>query len=138
MLYTKCYISNSVDLWNKNQLDTLFLFAKTQNVFQNITGLLLYNEGTFLQVLEGEKDMVDSLLSKIKLDKRHNQLTVMMDRSIKHRLFKNFQTGLVSSNNEKELVKLKSKIQLPKTSKYAKSLGAILDSFTRSWHSLSG
>lgn len=119
-------------------MDKLFLFSKAQNICWDISGLLLYNEGTFLQVLEGENDEVEKLLTKIKRDKRHNQITVLMDKPIKQRLFKNFKTGLVSSKNEKELMKLKSKIQLPKTSKYAKSLRAILYSFTLPQQSLIG
>lgn len=138
MLHAICYISNSVDLWQARPLENLFILSKIQNVFRNVTGLLLYNEGTFLQVVEGGKDTIAVLLSKIKRDKRHNQITVMFDRPIKHRIFKSFQTGLVSSDNEKELKKLNSKIQFSKTSKYAKSINAILDSFTLPKHSLSG
>ncbi|MEH6763671.1 MAG: BLUF domain-containing protein [Aequorivita antarctica] len=138
MLHTKCYISNSVNLWQNHKLEELFSFSKTQNVFRNVTGLLLYNEGTFLQVLEGEIDDVETLLSKIKKDDRHDQITVMMDQEISHRLFESYQTGLVFSDDEKQLKILKSRIQLPNASKYAKSLRAILHSFTIPQHSLSG
>lgn len=95
----------------------------------DITGLLLYHEGTFVQLLEGEHTAVEALLDKIKSDRRHNQLTVMMDHQIRHRLYMKYQTCSISSGNDLELRKLKSRVQLPKASKYAKSLWAILKPF---------
>ena len=129
MLYTVCYISNSVQLWQKTHLDSLFSLAKQRNISLDVTGLLLYNEGTFVQVLEGERKVVHSLFSKIKNDKRHNQLTLMMDREIDDRLFNSYQTSSVAFGDLKELTKLESRILLPKTSKYTKSLWAILKPF---------
>ncbi|MBK5214414.1 MAG: BLUF domain-containing protein [Flavobacteriaceae bacterium] len=138
MLHTLCYISNSVDLWQSPKLEEFFSYVKTKNIFRNITGLLLYNEGTFLQVLEGEIDDINTLLSKIEKDERHNQITVIMHREINHRFFESYQTGLVLYREEKYLKRLKSKLQLPDISKYSQSLKAILQSFTYQHQSLAG
>ena len=129
MLRTVCYISNAVNLWQHTQLENLFSYTKKQNVLRDVTGLLLYNEGTFVQVLEGEGNIVHSLFSKIKSDKRHNQITLMMDREIDQRLFHSYQTSSIAFGNLKELKKLKSRVQLPKASKYTKSVWAILRPF---------
>lgn len=129
MLHTVCYISNAVSLWQHTQLENLFSYTKKQNVVMDVTGLLLYNEGTFVQVLEGEGKIVHSLFSKIKSDKRHNQITLMMDREIDQRLFNSYQANSVTFGNLKELKKLKLKVQLPKASKYTKSIWAILRPF---------
>ncbi len=129
MLHTVCYISNAVQLWQSDQLDILFSCAKNKNTTKNVTGLLLYSDGTFLQILEGESETVHSLFMKIKNDTRHNQITIMMDREIEQRMFKDYQTGSGVLEDLKELKKLKSRIHLPKASKYTKSLWAILKPF---------
>ncbi|MCZ4319205.1 BLUF domain-containing protein [Aequorivita viscosa] len=129
MLYTVCYISNAISLWENGQLQDFFESVVKRNNALDISGLLLYHEGTFVQVLEGDQITVDSLFSAVKSDTRHNQLTVMMEREIKHRIFKNYRTSSISSGNDPELRKLKSRVQLPKVSKYAKSLWAILQPF---------
>ena len=129
MLYSSCYISNSINLWEEEKLQDFFERVAKRNNVIDITGLLLYHEGTFVQLLEGEHTAVEALLDKIKSDRRHNQLTVMMDHQIRHRLYMKYQTCSISSGNDLELRKLKSRVQLPKASKYAKSLWAILKPF---------
>ncbi|MBK5214413.1 MAG: BLUF domain-containing protein [Flavobacteriaceae bacterium] len=130
MLYSLCFISNSVRLLQDDELEAFLAISKVHNLVRNITGILLYNEGTFLEVMEGEYDDVLVLISKISRDPRHNQITVMMDQEISNRLFESFQTGILSSDNKVKNEILKFKKQLPKASQYAKSLRTLLNSFT--------
>ena len=129
MLHTVCYISNAVRLWQNDELNSLFAFAEKKNILKNVTGLLLYNDGTFVQVLEGESETVHSLIQKIKDDARHNQITIMMDCEIEQRLFNGYKTSSGVIGDLQELKKIKSRIKLPKASKYTKSLWAILRPF---------
>jgi hypothetical protein len=110
-------------------LENLFSNSKNQNSSKNVTGLLLYNDGTFVQVLEGESSVVHSLFSKIENDGRHNQITIMMNRQIDKRLFNSYQTSSVAFGDLRELNKINSKLQLTQASKYTKSLWAILKPF---------
>ena len=70
-LYHIAYISRASAEFNQNNLKDILKTAKTFNQSQEITGMLIYNGGVFLQVLEGEQDKVDSLYTKIAQDPRH-------------------------------------------------------------------
>ena len=67
--------------------------ALGKNAQEGITGMLLYTKGTFLQVIEGEADAIDCLMAKIKSDKRHCNVEVLVRNSIKQREFKNWSMG---------------------------------------------
>jgi hypothetical protein len=49
--------------------------------------MLLYICGSFLQVLEGQPEMVDAVFSRILTDKRHTQITLIARESIPERAF---------------------------------------------------
>ena len=53
--------------------------------------MLIYFEGTFIQVLEGEEEVVNAMLMKIASDKRHKNLTVVHDEPIQKREFGNWE-----------------------------------------------
>ena len=89
---TIVYISNAVKLLDEKRLNELFHYVRQINYSKNITGILLYNEGTFIQILEGEQQFLNPLFESIKQDKRHNNITKMLDRSIGERLFNKYRT----------------------------------------------
>ena len=130
MLYSICFISNSVQLLQEDELESFLAHSIVHNVVRNISGILLYNEGTFFEVMEGEYVDISVLISKIKRDSRHNNVTIMIEQEISNRLFDSFQTGIVSPGNKVKKRLLKFKRQLPKASQYSKSLRTLLDSFT--------
>ncbi|SRX54850.1 BLUF domain-containing protein [Aequorivita sp. CIP111184] len=129
MLNSICYISNSRILFDKDLLHLFFDLIKKRNDAVKISGLLLYHDGTFVQVLEGDPSAVEVVFSKIKKDGRHNQITIMIDREIQHRHFTKYQTSSISSGNDLELRKLRTRVNLPKASSYTKSLWAVLKPF---------
>ena len=65
------YTSMGTELLSKKELESIWQQAKHKNVSQDITGLLLYQEGIFMQVLEGKMDDILSLYETIENDPRH-------------------------------------------------------------------
>jgi len=61
--------------------------SSQNNTRLHVTGMLIYFEGTFIQVLEGAEDVVYSLLDKISKDARHKDVTVVHDEPIQEREF---------------------------------------------------
>ena len=61
--------------------------AKQHNKSVNITGVLFYENGYFLQALEGEKDVLVHTFEKISKDSRHNQIIKIIDEPIAARSF---------------------------------------------------
>ncbi|MCP4586586.1 BLUF domain-containing protein [Pseudoalteromonas sp.] len=66
----------------------------------DITGILLFDGHYFFQVLEGEKEKVQSLLSKIRLDVRHKAIETLSSRAISTRLFPKWSMELINSDND--------------------------------------
>jgi hypothetical protein len=67
--------------------------ARDSNQRLGLTGMLLYTEGSFFQVLEGEPDVVDALYAKIVVDKRHVQVTKVVREPISKRAFDAWSMG---------------------------------------------
>lgn len=61
--------------------------AKDYNAEHGITGCLLYHNNQFLQLLEGEQDVVQSLFQKISADDRHQDIILIESSNSKERLF---------------------------------------------------
>ena len=61
--------------------------SRRNNARLQIAGGLLFGEGYFLQCLEGEADVVNSLYAKIAADLRHRDVTVLAKTSIPVRSF---------------------------------------------------
>jgi hypothetical protein len=59
----------------------------------DISGVLLYSDQKFLQVLEGEYKQIIELYDTIKEDKRHKNLVMLSLGSIKERNFPSWQMG---------------------------------------------
>ena len=62
--------------------------SSENNAKLGITGCLIYHNNYFLQILEGEKEVVLDLFNKIKLDKRNDQVTLLSTDETQLRLFK--------------------------------------------------
>lgn len=61
--------------------------SRRNNARLQIAGGLLFGEGYFLQCLEGEADVVQSLYDKIAADQRHRDVTVLAREPIATRSF---------------------------------------------------
>jgi hypothetical protein len=67
--------------------------ARLNNASLNVTGMLLYKEGNFLQLLEGEKQVVMDLYEFIKTDTGHYGATLLDKAEISERLFGDWSMG---------------------------------------------
>lgn len=72
------------------EIEEIITEANQYNIIHDITGCLIYNNGYFLQILEGEKPLVMNLLNKIKLDDRHDHFTILSEGETKFRTFKDW------------------------------------------------
>ena len=71
----------------KDNLQSILMESMRHNSDHNITGILLYDQGSFCQVLEGDKKDVSSLFKKIKKDKRHFNVITISEKDIQYREF---------------------------------------------------
>ena len=66
---------------------------RENNARANITGLLLYKGGNFMQAIEGPKAQVLELFERIQKDPRHTAVYKLLERPITKREFSNFYMG---------------------------------------------
>jgi hypothetical protein len=79
--------------------------ASVLNRSREISGLLIYRNGHFMQRIEGEKHYIDKLYSSVARDPRHGNITVLSSDYITERLFRDWlQLRLLTS--ERELTEL--------------------------------
>lgn len=64
--------------------------AKHFNAQSEITGLLFYHNGFFLQVLEGDKGKLETLMEKLTKDPRHQAINRIIDEPVLQRGFANW------------------------------------------------
>jgi hypothetical protein len=94
------YASVETQGFSSAQLTELLEKARVENERRHLTGMLLYSDGNFFQVLEGEPDAVDEMYKKLQLDKRHDQLTVIVREPIAKRYFADWSMGFSSVTPE--------------------------------------
>lgn len=87
------YFSSATHFFNLEELDSLLLKSRMKNAANGITGLLIYIDGDFIQILEGEKEKVQNLFNLIKLDKKHSTVISVFDQQVPGRMFENWAMG---------------------------------------------
>jgi len=99
MLVEFLYNSASVSSQLTNMdLDHILASARRRNVAEEITGMLLYYRGEFVQILEGEKKSVENIYDKfISPDLRHTALNKVHQNTISHRSFSEWSMGFIGA-----------------------------------------
>ena len=129
MEHTICYLSKA-EVLNESELENLFEFILETNPTLNITGVLLYYNGFFLQVLEGKKEVITELFLNIRKDKRHRKILTILDQKIENRIFDNYEATFSILTNKTDIEKLN--LYLSKydfENKYPKNIQTLIEPF---------
>ncbi len=84
---TIVYLSTPTIHFSDEDLANLLVKSRDNNMKRNVSGMLLFLNDLFIQVLEGEDEEVDDLYNHIARDSRHHKLTKVYDQPIEERLF---------------------------------------------------
>jgi hypothetical protein len=128
------YMSTAVKSLTDSELKELLIQSQVNNSKNNLTGLLLYSEGIFVQVLEGEVADLDEIFEKIVNDKRHKGIIELVREDIKERSFPHWSMGF-KTLSPAEFNEFKAYIGTPDSSSlvYGKHPAlAILKTFAKS------
>ena len=87
------YSSRATNEMSFNRVLTIIAKSRSANKARNITGMLLYDRGVFLQTLEGPAETVRALYAAIARDQRHQSLKVLLEEPITTRLFNGWSMG---------------------------------------------
>ncbi len=75
------------------ELEIMLEHARTKNALNEITGMLLYCEGVFVQLLEGEEAKVRETFERISKDPRHTDIQNIVSGRSEKRYFPNWLMG---------------------------------------------
>jgi len=92
-LFSLVYVSVSDKLMTDSELKAILDVARTNNARDQITGMLLYRSGYFIQVLEGEEEAVMRTYNKILLDSRHFNCLIVYKNQIAELSFDRWSMG---------------------------------------------
>lgn len=87
------YISSETRPMLQEDLDDILCKSRKNNIELGITGMLLYANKTFIQILEGEEKSVNDLLRRIKKDPRHRDFRLVSKKEIKQRQYLEWSMG---------------------------------------------
>ncbi|WP_310396746.1 BLUF domain-containing protein [Hymenobacter sp.] len=93
-VYQVLYRSRATRPFNENQLQQLIEKSRRHNAEHGITGLLLYSESRFVQVLEGPQDAVRAVYARVQQDSRHTQVVTVSEGPTPVRRFAEWSMGL--------------------------------------------
>jgi hypothetical protein len=86
-LFRMAYISASSKPFSKAELRGLLKQANERNAKARTTGMLLYKNGRFMQILEGPKAAVKATFGRISKDPRHYGIIVLIKETAEERHF---------------------------------------------------
>ena len=93
------YVSTSINLLSDEELLDILKVSRENNTSKDVTGLLLYKGGNFMQVLEGPDEAVNNLFEKVKTDPRHKDVTVLSTEQIPARQFPGWEMAFQNLDN---------------------------------------
>ena len=100
MVYQIIYSSEAATPMQLDDLEEILEHARVSNATKGITGALVYVEGVFLQILEGDRAGVEDLMKKISQDVRHETVTVLRAEEISAAVFGDWKMAYVSATAE--------------------------------------
>jgi len=87
------YTSSATNWPSESELVKLLEQARSRNSERHITGMLLYSNQTYLQVLEGEEQDVLQLYKAISSDPRNEGHAILLETEIFSRSFPGWSMG---------------------------------------------
>ena len=92
-MFSLTYVSSAVVPFTPRELRELLEHCNQKNRPRGVTGMLLYKDGSFMQVLEGEEATVRQIHETIARDSRHRGLITLLQGATIGRQFPEWSMG---------------------------------------------
>jgi hypothetical protein len=100
MRYAISYVSTASEKLTEIEIKKTLEFSKNWNSDHDITGILLFSEGNFFQVLEGDKELLQDLFERIKSDSRHKNVIRIFEKEIDSSNFDGYSANFITLNSQ--------------------------------------
>ncbi len=92
-IFYTLYVSQASGPMTPDELAKLLKQSRTFNRSVGVTGCMIYQNDGFIQMLEGERAQVESVMEKIRCDPRHHNLRVVVEGETERRVFPDWSMG---------------------------------------------
>jgi Sensors of blue-light using FAD len=130
-MYQLLYTSKALNPFKDDELQQLLEVARLNNSKKSITGMLLYCNSNFIQLLEGNEQDLAELFEIISADGRHIEVEKIMESKIDHPQFPDWSMGYkflsaqqLTSLNEHENIDISGFIRKTQPFKLLKLMSA--------------
>lgn len=82
-----------------SEMNKILEVALSRNSANGVTGALMFNEGKFTQVLEGDQDAVKKIFDSIQRDPRHTDVSVLATQTARARRFSSWAMAFVGTSS---------------------------------------
>ena len=96
MTYQLTYISEPFPWINIADIHDILHTSRRYNSENEITGCLIYSKKIFIQLLEGDQNVIDPLYQRIEKDKRHFNVEVLYTSNTDKRIFSKWAMAYLS------------------------------------------
>lgn len=110
-MFELVYFSTAQEGLETKDISSILSTSRAFNNANNITGCLIYHQGEFIQILEGEKVIVRNLYERISRNKWHTNVVLLSEEEKAQRVFTDWsmayldpQESSMSALNEKIFV----------------------------------
>jgi hypothetical protein len=93
------YTSMATRPMTDEDLVTILQVSRRNNTADEMTGLLLYHNGNFMQILEGPRVNVEHTYQRITRDPRHRYVVTVLKQPITERTFGAWRMSFVNLHN---------------------------------------
>lgn len=91
------YASSASRPFSPEELLDLLAVSRSNNLRDDITGMLLYRGGNVVQALEGPADAIQATMQRIARDSRHRSITRLCDETQADRIFGDWSMGFTDA-----------------------------------------
>ncbi len=98
LVYTSRNLMEGGEEEQKAAVAGVLAVSKRNNARVGVTGALLFNRGSFAQVLEGSKAAVETTFERIQRDTRHSDVAVLQCEPVTARAFPNWSMGFIGDS----------------------------------------
>lgn len=100
MIFQLTYRSEAFPWITIEDIHDILAVSRTFNSSQDITGCLIYTSKFFVQLLEGDKTLVEKLYTGIEKDKRHFDVNLITTKAVQERSFSKWAMAYLNPKGE--------------------------------------
>jgi len=106
MLIRLLYVSQPIGPVTTYVTSSILEISKANNKKKDITGVLCQGSGLYMQVLEGQRSVINALFSRIMEDKRRKEVELLSMEEINQRRYGHWSMALVQLSKNDPMVQM--------------------------------